>query len=195
MLAAPAAAQAANTDVKVANFAFSPTSVTVLAGDSVTWHFDGPDTNHSVTTNAGQADNFDSDPGNSSPLHVPGSTFAHTFNATGTFTYFCKVHPFMTGKVDVKPLGSDITAPVVSGLKVKPGSSTKITFKLSEAAKVTFSFKRSGGGSPKPVKLSGRQGTNTLKRKLRSGSYTLSVVAADAAGNKSKAAKARFKVK
>ena len=196
MLAAPAATQAASSDVSVKNFAFAPTSVTIQVGDSVTWHFDGPDTNHSVTSRAGQADSFDSDPGNSSPLHAPGTTFVHTFNTAGTFSYFCKVHTFMTGKVVVQgPPGSDVTPPVVSGLKVKPGSTTRVTFKLSEAAKVVISPKRSGGGSPRAVKLSGRAGTNTLKRKWRAGRYTLSLVATDPSGNRSKTAKARFTVK
>ncbi len=30
-----------------------------------------------------------------------GKTFQHTFVSTGTFDYFCTIHPFMTGKVVV----------------------------------------------------------------------------------------------
>ena len=30
-----------------------------------------------------------------------GKTFQLTFNSTGTFDYFCTIHPFMTGKVIV----------------------------------------------------------------------------------------------
>lgn len=30
-----------------------------------------------------------------------GKTFLHTFNSTGQFSYFCTIHPFMTGKVIV----------------------------------------------------------------------------------------------
>jgi plastocyanin len=43
---------------------------------------------------------------NSSPgyAHIitPGATFSHTFNATGTFQYFCELHPTMVGSVTVK---------------------------------------------------------------------------------------------
>lgn len=30
-----------------------------------------------------------------------GKSFQHTFNSTGTYDYFCFIHPFMTGKVIV----------------------------------------------------------------------------------------------
>lgn len=30
-----------------------------------------------------------------------GGTFVHRFNATGTFSYFCQIHPTMVGKVIV----------------------------------------------------------------------------------------------
>ena len=30
-----------------------------------------------------------------------GRSFQHTFNSTGTYDYFCFIHPFMTGKVNV----------------------------------------------------------------------------------------------
>jgi plastocyanin len=30
-----------------------------------------------------------------------GNIFQHTFNSSGTFDYFCTIHPFMTGKVVV----------------------------------------------------------------------------------------------
>ncbi len=29
-------------------------------------------------------------------------TFSHTFVATGTYSYFCSIHPSMTGKIIVK---------------------------------------------------------------------------------------------
>ncbi|HJU78312.1 MAG TPA: plastocyanin/azurin family copper-binding protein [Nitrososphaeraceae archaeon] len=33
-------------------------------------------------------------------LHA-GKSFHHTFNSTGTFDYFCFIHPFMTGTIVV----------------------------------------------------------------------------------------------
>src|SRR2546423_7541571 len=111
------AAPAQAADVKIQNFSFMPASVTIGQGGSVTCTWAGPDTNHSVTSNGGQGDSWDSDPGKtpSSLDHPPGDTFSHTFNTPGTFTYLCKVHSFMTGKVIVKaPGGADTTPPALS---------------------------------------------------------------------------------
>src|SRR4051794_35040672 len=98
-----AAAPASAANVSIGNFAFNPSTVTIMQGDTVNWTWPGPDTNHSVTSDPNQADSFDSDPGPSptSAVHLPGSTFAHAFNSSGTFPYICKVHSFMTGKVIV----------------------------------------------------------------------------------------------
>ena len=41
---------AAPQSVSIADFAFTPGTVTVNAGEAVTWTFTGPDTNHSVTS-------------------------------------------------------------------------------------------------------------------------------------------------
>src|SRR5437764_7756186 len=115
VVAAPAQA----ADVTIKNFSFMPSSITIAQGDAVKWTWAGPDTNHSVTSTAGQADSFDSDPGKtpSSLDHPPGDTFSHTFNTPGTFTYMCKVHSFMTGKVVVNgPTGPDTTPPKISNV-------------------------------------------------------------------------------
>ena len=105
VLAGPALS--ADQTVSVANNRYSPSEVTINQNEKVTWRFDGPDTNHSVTSDPGQAESFDSDPGRnpSSVDHPPGSTFSHTFTRTGSFTYYCKVHPSMRGRVNVTAPG------------------------------------------------------------------------------------------
>jgi plastocyanin len=95
------ASRAATTDVSVANLAFSPAIVQIDPGDTVRWTFAGPDLNHSTTSDAGQAESWDSDPGPASPLHVVGDTFSHTFNSVGSYGYYCRVHSFMRGTVRV----------------------------------------------------------------------------------------------
>jgi hypothetical protein len=65
-------------------------------GDSVTWTNQGP-TTHTATANGGE---FDS--GNLSK----GKSFSHKFTKAGTFSYFCKPHPFMKAKVVVNGAGS-----------------------------------------------------------------------------------------
>jgi plastocyanin len=187
-LALGAPAHAATTGVDVANFAFKPATVSIAPGDTVTWTFKGPDLNHSVT---GQG--FDSDPGNSMPLHVIGDTFSHTFPEAGTFSYVCKVHSFMTGKVVVgTPPPPDTTAPVIGALKVK---GRKVSFSLSEAAHLKLTLKRSGAAARTSTR-DGGQGANSIKlKKLRKGRYSLKLVATDEAGNHSAAAKKRFRVR
>jgi plastocyanin len=78
--------------VTIDNFKFSPTNVVVSSGTRIIW------TNH------------DSDPHTvdsvknvwSSPAVDPGSTFARVFKATGSFAYYCSIHPFMHGSVIVR---------------------------------------------------------------------------------------------
>ena len=196
--ASAAPAQAA--DVTIQNFSFMPASVTIGQGDSVTWTWAGPDTNHSVTAKSGQADPFDSDPGKtpSSLDHPPGDTFSHTFNTPGTFMYICKVHSFMTGKVIVKaPGGPDTTPPTLSkvsatgGRKCKKGQKnckgrpTTLRFNLSEAATVKVKVPKHKAAN---VTRAGKQGSNAIKfstSKLPPGKWTLNLSATDPAGNKS----------
>jgi plastocyanin len=207
------AAPAAAADVSIANFAFDPSTVTINQGDSVTWTWDGPDTNHSVTSDPNQADSFDSDPGRtpSSADHLPGSTFAHTFNTSGTFTYICKVHSFMTGKVVVNGPGGepppDTTAPAITGASAKGGrrckpharnckaKPTTVKFTLSEDATVKLAVpKRPKAG----VTRSFKAGAHTIKlsvKKLPPGKYKLKLTATDAAGNASPAKTLKAKVR
>jgi plastocyanin len=204
-------AWAATTDVNVANFAYSPATIQIQPGDTVTWHFTGPDLNHSVTSDDGQSESFDSDP-DTSPLHAPTDTFSHTFAAAGRFTYHCKVHAFMTGTVVVGQPGPgpDTTPPGVTDLKAKGGRKCKrhakhckakpsrVTFTLSEDASVRLTFKRKGGGSPAALTRDMTAGAQTVKlstKRVRPGRYELTLVAADAAGNASGPATASFRVK
>ena len=206
VLAAPAQA----AEVSISNFSFMPASITIGQGDTVKWTWAGPDTNHSVTSKSGQADSFDSDPGKtpSSLDHPPGDTFSHTFNTPGTFSYICKVHSFMTGKVVVNgPPGSDVTPPAISklsatagrkcrkGQKNCKGRPTTLRFSLSEAATVKVTVPKHKSAN---VTRAGHKGSNTINfstSKLPPGKWTLKVSAADAAGNKSPVKPVTVKVK
>jgi hypothetical protein len=105
----------------------------------------------------------------------------------------------------------DRTKPVFSKLKLSSKKfdgrrGTRFTYRLSEPALLTFSFKRKSGHKYKNVKskltLIGKKGNNRARLRylddgnsLDAGTYTLTVVALDAAGNKSKTTRATFKVK
>ena len=179
-------------DVTVTNFAFMPSTVSVAAGDTVTWKFVGPDVNHSATSDPGQAESWDSDPGNSSPSHTVGDAFPHTFTQEGTYTYFCKVHLFMRARVVVgaagrPPPASDTTAPQLSSLKAN-AKRRRVTFKLDEPAAVAVKLR---GPTRKDQTLKGKAGTNVLKlpKRMKPGRHTVTLTATDAAGNKSPAAR------
>ena len=87
---------------------FAPKTVYVNVGGTVTWT-NGTDAAHTVTSDSGTE--LDS------PTIAAAKAFAHTFAATGTFTYHCTIHPYAVGKVvvlaaGVAPPATD-TSPVV----------------------------------------------------------------------------------
>jgi plastocyanin len=195
--AAPAGAE--TKDVSVANFAFAPTTVDIAPGDSVRWTFAGPDLNHSTTSQPGQAESWDSDPGNASPFHPLGDTFTHTFNATGGFAYVCKVHASMRATVRVTapgqepPPGADTTAPTAGALRVSV-KRRRATFRLDEAARVDGKLR--GPRTRRTLTLDAARGTNVLKlpSRLRAGRWSLTITATDAAGNDSTPVAIKFSV-
>jgi plastocyanin len=72
------------------SFRFSPSSLTVASGDTVTW------------TNNGSEPHDVSGDGLSSGTLSPGQNYSHTFKGPGSFSYVCSIHPFMKGSVTVK---------------------------------------------------------------------------------------------
>ena len=85
--------KATTTEVIIDNFSFSPKTITVPIGATVTW------TNHDnvphVVTSAD--DQF-----KKSPVLKAGQSFSNIFATAGTYSYFCSIHPRMTGKIIVK---------------------------------------------------------------------------------------------
>ncbi|HEV2160778.1 MAG TPA: cupredoxin family copper-binding protein [Stellaceae bacterium] len=91
---APMQVAAGPNQVVINNFAFGPTTLTVKRGTTVTWINKDGDA-HTVTA-AGTKPLF-----GSNPLDT-GDSFSFTFNAPGTYAYFCKIHPTMKGVVVVQ---------------------------------------------------------------------------------------------
>jgi plastocyanin len=94
-----APAGAAGHHVEMEGYAYSPRSLTVQRGDSVTWmnHDEAP---HDSKTTSGPASFH-------SPLLNKGESWSHTFNTAGTYSYYCTVHPDMKASITVsapKPL-------------------------------------------------------------------------------------------
>ena len=78
--------------ITINNFAFSPANVVVSPGTRIIWtnHDSDPHTVDS-TKNVWSSEALDTD-----------GTFARVFKATGTFPYYCSIHPFMRATVIVK---------------------------------------------------------------------------------------------
>ena len=87
-----AASPAANT-VTISGMAFSPASITIKAGQTVTW-VNQDSIAHTVTSDQGLWD-----PGSL----APGASYQQTFATAGQYAYHCTIHPFMTGTVVVTP--------------------------------------------------------------------------------------------
>lgn len=83
---------AANADVTIDNFSFGPQTITVPVGATVTWtnRDDIPHTSVS-TDGVFKSKVMDTD-----------EKFAYTFTKAGTYSYYCTIHPKMTGQVVVK---------------------------------------------------------------------------------------------
>ena len=89
--AAPAPASTSSSSssggvtVKVAGFAFNPTSVTVKKGQKVTWT-NSDTAPHNVTSDDGTIQSKD---------FGQGQSFSFTPTKAGTFAYTCTIHPQM----------------------------------------------------------------------------------------------------
>ena len=83
---APAAA------VKIDNYVFGPQTVTVPVGTTVTWT-NVDDIPHTAVSTDGVF---------KSKVMDTDEKFSYTFTKAGTYSYYCSVHPKMTGKVVVQ---------------------------------------------------------------------------------------------
>jgi 3',5'-cyclic-AMP phosphodiesterase len=84
-------AAAGSKQVVVDNFSFAPAMTAVAAGATVTWTNRDDVPHNIVSTNQ----KF------KSPVLDTDEQFSHTFDAPGTYKYFCSIHPKMTGQVVV----------------------------------------------------------------------------------------------
>lgn len=89
----PTPIQATSTEtakIDIANFTFSPVTLTIKRGTTVTW------TNNDLMTHQVKSDLFNSD------ILTKGASFSFTFNDAGTVNYYCSIHAAMTGQIIVE---------------------------------------------------------------------------------------------
>lgn len=80
------------TEVRVDNFSFAPETLTVPVNSTVTW-LNKDDVPHVIASNDGlfKSKALDTD-----------DKYSFTFTKTGTYLYYCSVHPKMVGKIVVQ---------------------------------------------------------------------------------------------
>ena len=88
-----ATALPAATSASIDNFTFMPDTITIPVGTTVVWENDD-DIVHTVVSLDGAF--------RSQALDTEDK-FSFTFDKTGTFEYFCSLHPYMKAKVVVAP--------------------------------------------------------------------------------------------
>jgi plastocyanin len=86
------APNSAGNQVSIDNFTFSPQTLNVSSGQTVVW-LNRDDVPHSVVS---------TDKHFKSELLDTDEKFSFTFTKPGEYSYFCGIHPHMTGKIVVK---------------------------------------------------------------------------------------------
>ena len=80
--------------MKIDNFSFGPVTLTVPVGTTVTWTNRDDIPHNTVSTD-------DPKTFKSKALDT-NEKFSFTFSKPGTYSYFCSIHPKMTGKIIVQ---------------------------------------------------------------------------------------------
>lgn len=83
---------ATGSEVKIDNFSFAPETLTVPAGTEVTW-VNRDDIPHTIVSTDGVF---------KSKVRDTDEKFSFKFTKSGTYSYYCSIHPKMTGKIVVQ---------------------------------------------------------------------------------------------
>lgn len=86
-----AGAQSNQQTVSIRDFSFEPAQLSVEPGTTVTWTNEGNEP-HTVTADNGLFD---------SGVLYPGDSYSVQFDGMGTVSYYCTLHPSLTGMLPV----------------------------------------------------------------------------------------------
>jgi plastocyanin len=153
---------------------FYPATITINAGDSVTWRYPAgephtvtflgpnsappPPNDPSVPAPAG-GNTYDGSTYTSSGFMLGGKTYTLTFTKAGTYTYYCLIHGEMVGKVVVQPAGTAYPTSVGSILEQMP---TAVSADLKTALDAVSQFPYPVGGPHLAVGMSAGLGKPPL---------------------------------
>jgi plastocyanin len=225
-LCAPAAASAQvvqavdGTEADNYNNRWSPSTVTIKAGETVTWRFAGSAVYHNVVSSGSNWSYRNGDPAIAPP------DASHAFTTPGTYTFLCQIHATtMVGRVIVtdasgnppppppppppseQPFPNDAGAP--GSFEIRDALRPRLTrvsvrsrrhaalvrFRLDEPAVVTLNVKRARltVKHRRALLLKGRRGVTF--HGLRPGRYVIEIRARDLAGNRSRMKRERVTVR
>lgn len=95
--------------VSIKDYSFTPSSLTILSGDTVKWTYDIGADAHTTTCDGSNGSTLPSggntwDSGILTPM-LPGDSFKTAIVVPGTYTYICLIHgaSVMSGTIIVKP--------------------------------------------------------------------------------------------
>jgi LPXTG-motif cell wall-anchored protein len=125
---------AAATSDTIVDYSFSPATITVNVGDTVTWTNSGHQP-HNATASDGSF---------ATATLQHGQSGSHTFTTAGTIAYICSIHPFMHGTVIVKAAAGTSTTPAASSSGSGSGSGSSTSTGTSTTGTTT-------GGSTLPI--------------------------------------------
>jgi len=136
---APPPTRAAQHAVQIADSAFSPSTLTIAVGDTVTWtNADGRP--HTVTSDGGAFDSGNLD---------EGGAFSFTFSEPGTYTYHCNYHGEMQATVIVQAASAPAAAPSqATGGTASGGTDAPATAGGSSAATTSHAAGTHDDGQP-----------------------------------------------
>ena len=153
---------------------FYPGTITIDAGDSITWQFPAgephtvtflgpksappPPSDPSVPAPAGGT-SYDGSTYTSSGFLLLGKAYTLTFPKAGTYTYYCLIHGEMVGKVVVQPAG---TAYPQMPFQIAGKNTTAVAADLKTASDVVAQFPYTPGGTHLAVGMSPGLGAQTL---------------------------------
>jgi plastocyanin len=118
LLVGAGVAVAATRVVTIADFAFSPQTITINAGDRVTWT-NSDQIAHTATARSGAFDTGNIAAGGSRTVR---------FTVPGTYRYICTPHPTMTGTIRVRAAtGGGTTLPATDAVVSLPSDDRERT--------------------------------------------------------------------
>lgn len=98
-----------NHTVDVANFAFSPSTINAIVGDTITWNWVSGSHTTTCDGTSGTSLPAGATPWNA-PINSTSTTFSYVLEVDGEYDFVCLFHPSMTGMIMATPLPVELTS-------------------------------------------------------------------------------------